>query len=48
MVLHRGQGKSLLKGLAHDTQPLAKGSKLHPSSDNPPACAGFYMEEKKA
>jgi hypothetical protein len=36
------------KGLAHGTQPLARGSKQHPYSDNPPACDGFTVEEKRA
>jgi hypothetical protein len=48
MVLHRGHAKPRLfeTSVTLDTTPCE--SKLRSSIDNPPACDGFYLEEKRA
>jgi hypothetical protein len=44
----QSHGSSSSKRLPRWTRPVAIGFKLHSSIDNPPACDGFYMEEKRA
>jgi hypothetical protein len=44
----QSRGSSSSKRLPRWTRPVAIGFKLHSPIDNPPACDGFYMEEKRA